>query len=129
MPGLIPAFLIHFVDSPEKSGRFYSRLLGCLPVEESTTFVLFSFANGLNLGLWSRHTATPRPEVLGGGSEICFTVSSKEEVEELHDEWKQKGASILAPPYSMEKEGIKRCFVAEDLDGHRIRVMAMEGGA
>lgn len=122
---LSPSFLIHFVDSPLKSAPFYSRLLGMEPVESSPTFVLFAFPNGIGLGLWSSQTATPRPAKGGGGSELCFTLKSADSVDSLYLKWVEEGVSIASAPVSMMKEGIERSFVAEDPDGHRIRIMAM----
>lgn len=125
MSPLSPTFLIHFVDSPLKSASFYSRILEMKPVEESPTFVLFAFQSGIHLGLWSCHTATPRPASLAGGSELCFTLESAAAVDTLYNKWLGSGVPIPVAPVCMEKEGIARSFVAYDPDGHRIRVMAL----
>lgn len=125
MQTLSPRFSIHFVDSPLKSAPFYSRILGMNPVEESPTFVMFTFPSGIHLGLWPCHTASPRPVSLGGGSELCFTLESSAAVDSLYNKWLGEGVFIPEAPVSMEKEGIDRSFVAYDPDGHRIRVMAM----
>lgn len=125
MQNISPTFIIHFVDSPLKSASFYSRILEMKPVEESPTFVMFAFPSGIHLGLWSCHTANPRPASSGGGSELCFTLENAAAVDALYNKWSVSGIPIPDTPVAMEKEGIARSFVAYDPDGHRIRVMAV----
>ena len=117
-----PNFVILYVDSPEASGRFYSDLLGCEPLEASPTFVLFGLKSGLMIGLWSRHTVEPAPTAAaGGGGEVAFSVGSDALVEETFLAWKGRGISILQEPKAMD---FGRTFVALDPDGHRLRVFA-----
>lgn len=114
-------FMILFVKSPIDSGAFYSRLLKKKPVEQSPTFVMFNLSNGLNLGLWSRETATPKVEGTPGSSEICFSETTPESVEKTYQEWNGAGVKIAQAPIATD--GLKLSFVALDPDGHRIRVL------
>lgn len=96
-------------------------MLGLEPVETSPTFALFALSSGLMLGLWSRHTAEPRPGAQAGGSELGLTVDDNAAVDATHADWKERGLAILQPPVDMD---FGRTFVALDPDGHRLRVFA-----
>jgi catechol 2,3-dioxygenase-like lactoylglutathione lyase family enzyme len=115
----MPNFVILYVDSPEKSGAFYSALLGRQPVESSPTFVLFVFDSGFKLGLWSRHTVEPAAEAPGGGAEIVLAVDTPAAVDAMHADWSGRGLKILQTPTDMD---FGRTFVALDPDKHRLRV-------
>jgi predicted enzyme related to lactoylglutathione lyase len=118
---LNPNFMLFFVDSPAVSAGFYGTLFGLEPVETSPTFALFALSSGLMLGLWSKHTAEPRPGALAGGTELGLTVDDKAAVDATYAEWKDRGLAILQPPVDMD---FGRTFVALDPDGHRLRVFA-----
>lgn len=118
------SFILLFVKNPLESGTFYQRLLGLDPVEQSPTFVLFSLANGLGLGLWSRSTARPAVVADAGSSEICFSEKSIEDVDQLYAKWTALGIPMAQDPIAMD--GMSRTFVALDPDGHRIRVLCLE---
>jgi catechol 2,3-dioxygenase-like lactoylglutathione lyase family enzyme len=114
-------FMLLFVDSPPASGAFYKALFNREPVEASANFTLFALDSGLMLGLWSRHTAEPRPRAAAGGGEIGLTVDSNADVDTIFEDWKKRRVSILQPPVDMD---FGRTFVALDPDGHRLRVFA-----
>jgi catechol 2,3-dioxygenase-like lactoylglutathione lyase family enzyme len=114
-----PDFVILYVDKLERSGAFYSALLGLKPVESSPTFVLFVLHNGFKLGLWSRHTVEPAAAALGGGAELVFALDSPEAVDDTHTDWTERGLKILQAPTDMD---FGRTFVALDPDNHRLRV-------
>lgn len=118
-----PSMTILFVENPAASAEFYARLLGREPVESSPTFAMFSLANGTMLGLWSRHTAEPKPAVTGGGTEIGFTADDRIDVDRIHAEWKGRGLPILQEPVAMD---FGYTFVALDPDAHRLRVFTPE---
>lgn len=118
-----PNYLLLYVDSPEKSGRFYARLLGREPVEASPTFVLFVLETGLKLGLWSRHTVEPGATAAGGGAEIGIGVESREAVDALYREWKALDIPFLQEPTELD---FGRTFVGLDPDGHRLRVLFVD---
>jgi catechol 2,3-dioxygenase-like lactoylglutathione lyase family enzyme len=116
-----PNFLLFFVDSPAASATFYGAVFGQEPVESSPTFALFALSSGLMLGLWSRHTAEPRPGGGAGGAELGLTVVDNATVDATYTDWKGRGLAILQPPVDMD---FGRTFVALDPDGHRLRVFA-----
>ncbi|AHG22441.1 drug:proton antiporter [Chania multitudinisentens RB-25] len=114
-----PNMIIIYVDSPEKSVGFYRQLLGVEPVEQSATFALFVLSNGFKLGMWSKHTVEPAAGAAGGGMEICFPCEQPEQVDAFYQQWLAKGLAMIQPPVAMD---FGYTFVAEDLDGHRLRV-------
>lgn len=117
-------FVLLYVDNPAASAAFYADLLGRKPVEASPTFAMFKAGNGLMLGLWSRHSVEPAATAPGGG-EIAFTVADEAVVRDLHADWSARGLTILQPPTAMD---FGHTFVAQDPDGHRLRVFAPNQG-
>ncbi len=115
---MTPSYILIYVDKPQASAAFYERLLGRTPVENSPTFVLFVFENGLKFGLWSRHTAEPAVTAAAGGAEIAFPVPA-DQLEPLFAEWTAQGVDIAQPLTAMD---FGRTFVGLDPDGHRLRV-------
>lgn len=116
-----PNFFILYVDQPLASAAFYAALLGRQPVEASPTFALFALESGVMLGLWSRHTVEPATTVGAGGSEVAFALESDTQVNETHARWLAQGLPILQAPVRMD---FGYTFVAQDPDGHRLRVFA-----
>ncbi|MDR3437292.1 VOC family protein [Telmatospirillum sp.] len=116
-----PNFLILYVDNPTASVTFYKNLLGRPPVEASETFAMFALASGVMLGLWSKHAVEPPAAAAGGGAEIAFSVDTDKTVDAIADDWKSDGIAILQPPVRMD---FGYTFVAQDPDGHRLRVFA-----
>lgn len=119
-----PDFTILYVDNPPASTEFYKALLGVDPVEASPTFSLFVLANGMKLGLWSRHTVEPKASVTGGGGELAFRVENDAQVDETFAGWKARGVAMLQQPAKME---FGYTFTAADPDNHRLRVYAFAG--
>ncbi|MET3518926.1 MULTISPECIES: VOC family protein [Mesorhizobium] len=121
-----PNFVILYVDSPERSGAFYSALLGRQPVEASPTFVLFVLDDGFKLGLWSRHTVEPAAAAAaGGGAELVFAQDTPAAVDAVHRDWAGRGLNIVQAPTDMD---FGRTFVALDPDNHRLRVYWLNDG-
>ena len=120
-----PNFVILYVDSPERSGAFYSALLGRQPVEAAPTFVLFVLDNGFKLGLWSRHNVEPSAAAAGGGAELVFALDRADAVDAAHKDWARRGLAILQTPIDMD---FGRTFVALDPDNHRLRVYWLNDG-
>ncbi|WP_152047715.1 VOC family protein [Aureimonas psammosilenae] len=110
------ALLILYVNDPAASARFYRNLLREEPVEQSPTFAMFRLSNWLRLGLWSRHTVEPPAQATGGGAELAILA---EDVEAVHADCSARGVPIAQPPADLD---FGRSFVANDPDGHRIRV-------
>ena len=115
-------YFLLYVDSPATSANFYSRLLDKPPVELNPTFALFILDNGVKLGLWSRHTVKPAAQMTGGGSEVGFSLPDQAAVNALHDQWVARGATIIQSPTPVD---FGYTFVAQDLDGHRLRAFSL----
>ncbi|WLH83320.1 VOC family protein [Pseudomonas sp. FP2338] len=115
-------YFLLYVDSPATSANFYSRLLGKPPVELNPTFALFILDNGVKLGLWSRHTVEPAAHLTGGGGEFGFSLADPAAVDALHAQWVERGATIIQSPTHLD---FGYTFVAEDLDGHRLRAFSL----
>jgi catechol 2,3-dioxygenase-like lactoylglutathione lyase family enzyme len=109
-------FVLLFVEEPVKSGEFYKNILGCEPVEQAPTFVLFMLRHGVGLGLWSRHTAQPTVLQRAGASEVAF---AHDDVDGLYQQWIAQNIPMVQTPTDMD---FGRTFVALDPDGHRVRV-------
>jgi len=115
-------YFLLYVDSPATSANFYSRLLDKPPVELNPTFALFILDNGVKLGLWSRHSVEPATQVTGGGGELGFPLPDNAAVDALHAQWLARGATIIQSPTVVD---FGYTFVAQDLDGHRLRAFCM----
>ena len=110
-------YLLLAVANPAKSAAFYTKLLGIEPVENSRTFVLYVLPNGIKIGLWIADEIEPKAKP-AGGVEISFTEDSKDAVRATYEAWRAAGAKIVQEPIDMD---FGFTFVAEDLDGHRLR--------
>jgi catechol 2,3-dioxygenase-like lactoylglutathione lyase family enzyme len=110
-------YLLLAVANPAKSAELYTKLLGVEPVENSPTFVLYVLPNGVKIGLWIKDEIEPKAKP-AGGVEISFTEDSKAAVDATYEAWKRIGAKIVQEPTTMD---FGYTFVAEDLDGHRLR--------
>ena len=115
-------YFLLYVDSPATSANFYSRLLDKPPVELNPTFALFILDHGVKLGLWSRHTVEPAAQATGGGGEVGFSLPDTAAVDALHKQWVERGATILQSPTTLD---FGYTFVAQDLDGHRLRAFSL----
>ncbi len=113
-------FVLLFVANPAKSAEFYGKMLGLKPVEQSPTFALFAL-EGVMLGLWLRDTAEPKVTAHAGASEIAFC---EDDVDAVYSKWIGMDVPILQVPTDLD---FGRSFVALDPDGHRIRVMKLNG--
>lgn len=110
-------YVLLAVADPAKSAAFYTKLLSGAPVENSPTFVMYVLPNGVKLGLWAADQIEPAAKP-AGGIEICFVEASKDTLHATYDAWKAAGVSMLQEPTTMD---FGFTFVAEDLDGHRLR--------
>ncbi len=116
---MIPNLFILYVSDPQRSSAFYQTLFQQAPDVVLPTWAAFSFANGLNLGLWSTRAA----DFLSGGEgnrmEMSFMVQDSAAVDALYQQWLALGVEMEQPP---AQAVFGRTFVARDPDGHRIRV-------
>ncbi|KUM04854.1 VOC family protein [Chromobacterium subtsugae] len=113
-----PDFVILYVDQPMRSADFYSRLFDLQPIQLSPTFAMFKFASGMRLGLWSRHTAEPAAEMMGGGGEVVVRLEDFAALDACLADWRAQGLRIVQPITDMD---FGRTFTALDPDGHRLR--------
>lgn len=112
-------YILLAVADPIKSASFYSSLLSIEPVEKAPTFVLYVLPNGMKLGLWVKDEIEPTPLPVGG-VEITFSEDDAAAVRATFVDWKAK-ARIVQQLVAMD---FGFTFVAEDPDGHRLRVFA-----
>jgi len=117
-----PGMIILYADHPQRSAAFYQRLLEQAPVELSATFALFVLHNGFKLGIWSKHTVVPAAAAGGGGGELCFMCEQPQQVDALYNQWREMGLTIAQPPMALD---FGYSFVAQDPDGHRLRVYTL----
>lgn len=116
---LSPNLILLYVEDPEKSAAFYTRLLGGEPVAAFPNYVAYALENGLNLGLWSTKAANFVSSGSGHRMEVAFMVKDDGEVERLYTEWRKAGVPI---EQELMTAVFGRTFVALDPDGHRLRV-------
>ena len=76
----------------------------------------------MKLGLWSRHTVEPAARITGGGGEVGFSLPDNAAVDALHAQWVASGATIIQSPTTLD---FGYTFVAQDLDGHRLRAFSL----
>jgi predicted enzyme related to lactoylglutathione lyase len=115
----LPHFVLLYVEEPQASAVFYTRLLDRQPLESSPNFVMFELAPDLRLGLWARRDVKPAPRGATESGELAMAVGTAEQVEALCADHRRKGAAILQEAVTMD---FGRTFLAADPDGHRLRV-------
>lgn len=116
---LTPNLILLYVENPEKSALFYTKLLDHPPSLVLPTYAAFEFDNGLALALWS---VRAKDFVSGGSghrSEIALMVDEPETVRKLYTRWQAENVAIEQP---IGEAVFGLTFVALDPDGHRIRV-------
>lgn len=74
------------------------------------------------LGLWKKADVEPAASHATGASEISINFDNKARVDEMHQDWNEFCVKVTLAP---KQAGFEYSFVAEDPDGHRIRVMTM----
>ncbi|WP_457587070.1 VOC family protein [Ensifer canadensis] len=116
---LSPNLILLYVEDPEKSAAFYTRLLGREPVAAFPSYVAYTLENGLTFSLWSTGAANFVSSGSGHRMEIAFMVKDHAEVERLYAEWREAEIPI---EQELMTAVFGRTFVALDPDGHRLRV-------
>ena len=117
---------ILYVKNVWVSSDFYASVLGCEPVEKSTTFALFVLSNGFKLGLWSCYTVEPSvdPHPRAAAGEIVFTVKNKEDVDAFYvDRCEAHRLTVIQKPVLLD---FGYALTVIDPDGHRLRVCALD---
>ncbi|WP_314417257.1 VOC family protein [Pseudescherichia vulneris] len=116
---IMPNLLILYVASPPASSAFYETLFEKAPDIVLPSWAAFSFANGVNLGLWSTQANDFVSQGNGNRTELSFLVKDRQTVEATYARWVKLGINIEEAP----KDAVfGRTFVALDPDGHRLRV-------
>lgn len=115
-----PNFTVLYVTDVSASTKFYTDLLGRPPVRVSPGFALFALKSGMMLGLWRRSEVQPSAGDPGGG-ELSFQVADPAAVTALNAAWVARGLDIISAPAQMD---FGFSFLAQDPDGHRLRVFA-----
>lgn len=116
---LSPNLILLYVEDPDKSAAFYTRLFGREPLAAFPSYVAYALENGLTFSLWSASAANFVSSGSGHRMEIAFMVSDDGEVERLYTEWRNAGVPI---EQDLMTAVFGRTFVALDPDGHRLRV-------
>ena len=122
---LVPPFTILYVANPARSARFYHKLFGRPPVEESPTFAMFAFESGAKLALWSSATVEPAATQSAGAMELAFPLPDETSVDKGLAEWQAHGLTIIQQPTRME---FGYTGMALDPDGHRLRLYCLAPG-
>lgn len=118
-------FILLHVANESASAAFYSDALGIPIIEQKPGFAMLPLTDTVMLGLWQRDTVAPASSVQSGASEIGLGVADAAAVEALHEAWQARGVTILQAP-TIAPFGTN--FVAQDHDGHRLRVTAAPTG-
>lgn len=113
--------IVLYVEDIAVSAKFYAELLGASPEVLSPTFMSFELTPTMKLELKERSASKPAATVTGGGTELCMTVSDAASLNELFDLWRDRGYEFAQTPTTLV---FGLTFVAQDPDGHRIRVSA-----
>ena len=114
-------FVLLYVADPAASAKFYADLLGSKPEAMSPTFAAVPLRDGLTLGLWARDRIEPNGPKLAHAGELSCDVPDLAALRLTHEDWRKRGIKIEQPPMRMP---FGDTFVANDPDGHRIRVVA-----
>lgn len=115
-----PTAVLFYVADIARSSRFYSDLFNLKPAVASPFYVMFKLNNGFEIAIYDRKKLQPQAGVMSSSAELCFVVADRAALDELHDQWVQKGIEIIMPPTKMYFGGVH--FMGLDPDGHRLRV-------
>lgn len=113
-----PIYTILYVTDVPKSAAFYRDLFGKAPVEDHPTFAMFILENGTAWGLWTRDDVKPSVSAQPGAAEYCLAVKSRDALDALAVEWKERGIPVIQEPTDLD---FGYTFTALDPDGHRLR--------
>ncbi|KAA1193634.1 VOC family protein [Photorhabdus heterorhabditis] len=117
-----PNLQLVYVSDIDRSTAFYQTLFNSEPVFSSPRYVAFSAGDEALFAIWSGGT---KPDVaVPRFSEIGIMLPSSEDVDRFFAEWqKNPDIKIVQEPYT---EVFGRTFLAEDPDGHIIRVCPLD---
>lgn len=117
-----PNLQLIYVSDIERSSNFYKTLFNAEPVFSSPRYVAFAVDGKALFAIWTGGT---KPDVAAPRfSEIGIMLPSNEDVDCLFEEWrKNPDIKIVKEPHT---EVFGRTFLAEDPDGHIIRVCPLD---
>lgn len=110
-------FLVRVSDTA-MAVAFYRELFGAEATMLSDRYAIFELGDGVVLALWSEKASELSRDGLPR-FEIGILVDDDAQTRALHEEWVDKGVEIVEPP---REDVFGLTFVAQDLDGNRIRV-------
>lgn len=119
MPSL--DMLTVYATDVEKSTAFYEDVLEKPVIQTMPGFAIFNLKTGLNFGIWAKNDVAPRSDMVGGATEVAFSLPDNDAVEHLYARWKDKDIAIIQEPTVMD---FGYTFTALDPDGNRLRLFA-----
>ena len=114
--------VVLYVEDLAKSKAFYEQLFNLEVDVLSENYTSFPLSTGMRLSLWKNPEAKMGSQMGDARHELGVAVDSIDAVEATYEQWQQKGVSFEQAP---KQECYGYTFIANDLDGHRIRVFAM----
>ena len=114
--------VVLYVEDLAKSKAFYEKLFNLEADVLSENYTSFPLSTGMRLSLWRNPEAKVEDQQGDARHELGVAVDSIQTVDTTYEQWQQKGVSFEQAP---KQECYGYTFIANDLDGHRIRVFAM----
>ena len=108
-----------------ESALFYEKIFSLKPIATFPTYVAFSFENGFTFSLWSIHAENFLSDGTGHRAELAFMVENEQMVRMLRKKWGEFNIHI---EQDLHEAVFGLTFVAQDPDGHRIRVCMPDKG-
>lgn len=117
-----PNLQLIYVSDIKQSTSFYETIFNSKPVFSSPRYVAFSVGSEAFFAIWTGGTT---PDIsIPRFSEIGIMLPSNEAVDQLFEEWaKNPDIKIIREPHD---EVFGRTFLAQDPDGHIIRVCPLD---
>ncbi|MDE1482922.1 VOC family protein [Xenorhabdus bovienii] len=117
-----PNLQLVYVSDIEHSTAFYKTIFNAEPIFASPRYVAFSAGGEVLFAIWSGGTKPDR--AIPRFSEIGIMLPSGKDVDRCFEEWrKNPEIKIVQEPHT---EVFGRTFLAEDPDGHIIRVCPLD---
>ena len=114
--------VVLYVEDLAKSKAFYEQLFDLEADILSENYTSFPLSSGMRLSLWRNPETKMEGQQGHARHELGVAVDGIQQVDTTYDEWQQKGVSFEQAP---KQECYGYTFIANDIDGHRIRVFAM----
>ncbi|ROQ25913.1 VOC family protein [Gallaecimonas pentaromativorans] len=111
--------VLFYVNDCAKSQALYQALLARPAAQHSTDFAMFALDGGSFVALKSRQSVLPETLPAAGAAELVLLVGDISDVNRSFEHWRELGLRITQQPQAMP---FGYTFVAEDFDGHLLRV-------